>query len=557
MHRKMLMDNIKKQAGTLGKALLEGSMNAVEAGCSRLNVSFGIHQETNVATLILDDDGRGIVDKEELIQHFETFGTPHEEHEAGPWKKFRIGRGQLFAFGKNVWRTATFEMEVDINERGLKYTLREGLPFHQGCRIEIELYENPIPSWYSTEGKFREAYQKQVKYFETEIYYNGEMINTPPSSCKWDHEDEFGYYTFLKTGALDIELYNIGAYVCEMSAMSYGICGTVVTKKQLDLNSARNQVISTCPVYAHVKDIIKQNRVKRRHSTKRRNFNTHERQSALMDLLVGDETYDSLKSLKLVATAQGKLLSLEEIRKSRLNWTFAPYGDRRADKLMETEQAIVFDEAILERLNYPTNDEHRNFFNWLFEAEELENGRIPNGWESKPILYQDFDELVRGIRDDYTTIPQSKWTKTEKRVMRLLQNGNCWDGRVLRLGMSDTADAWTDGQTYITINRDRLRMVYWTYGSSLRKLMSLLCHEMAHDDDSRGTHHHGPEFYERYYDIVHRQEHCPMDIGYGMYQKLKDAQIQEKIDAELAKRQKAKEKREKKISGSSIAASSK
>ena len=54
MHDKLLLDVIKKQAGSVQKAVLEGAMNSIEAGASRVEVSV---EPTQIR---INDDGRGL-----------------------------------------------------------------------------------------------------------------------------------------------------------------------------------------------------------------------------------------------------------------------------------------------------------------------------------------------------------------------------------------------------------------------------------------------------------------------------------------------------------------
>ena len=155
-HEKLLIDVIKRQAGSLKKAILEGTMNSVEAGATEIDINFMAERSSleqleaknpSPALLSIYDDGIGIQTKEELVKHFETFGQPHEANENVIWKQFRMGRGQMFAFGKNNWRTSTFQMMVDVDNMELDYHFEDGHEFVNGCNIDIELYKNPLDNW--------------------------------------------------------------------------------------------------------------------------------------------------------------------------------------------------------------------------------------------------------------------------------------------------------------------------------------------------------------------------------------------------------------------------
>jgi hypothetical protein len=152
MHPKLLLDVIERQAGTLDKAILEGGMNGIEA-INALEMNGGVCKDKKIyitydigekSIITIQDFGKGLTTKEEIENFFETFGTPHDENEHKIYAQFRMGRGQMFSFGKNVWRTGTFELTVDILNDGLDWKLKENLPFVDGCHITLELYNSGL-----------------------------------------------------------------------------------------------------------------------------------------------------------------------------------------------------------------------------------------------------------------------------------------------------------------------------------------------------------------------------------------------------------------------------
>jgi hypothetical protein len=571
MHPKLLMDTIKRQAGTLQKANLEGVMNALEAGSPVVRIDLVI--ENGKARLSIHDDGIGIETKEELIAHFETFGTPHDESENTTWKQFRMGRGQMFAFGKNVWRTATFMMVVDIDNKGLTYELTENLPYVKGCQIDIELYRNPIGYSHNSIKQYKECIQKQVRFMEGQILFNNEQINTPASQCKWDFEDKNSYYMF-NTG-MDFKVYNLGAYVMDAPLSQTGMMGIVVSKKQVKVNFARNDVQHDCPVYyGHmadsnkldenenpiqkhfdgIYDIVKKNRIKKTRQ-KRRTLDNWERQATLTELRDGGQPLVKVKTLALIRTAQGKHVSLDFVRKNRQQWCFAPFGSDLADRLMEREQAICFDEAILDAMDY--DGPPSLFFTCLTgvgEEYSYQSGYRDNDWKTIERLHVDFKDISSGISDSYSTLPDKKLTTVERRIIKVLNSYHCWKGRVINLGYSERANAWTNGSTYITIDRSFLKRLSVTWARHTNKLMTLLAHEMAHDDDSRGTHIHGPEFYENMCRIL-RSDDSPTIHNCDFNKRMEKSKIDEKQGKILAQQERAKAKQDKKLGLDKIAAS--
>jgi hypothetical protein len=219
-------------------------------------------------------------------------------------------------------------------------------------------------------------------------------------------------------------------------------------------------------------------------------------------------------------------------------WCFAPMGDRFADRLMEREQALCIDENIMESLGY--DGIKSRFFTWLTGNENREvYGQ--DEWENVAILYADFDEMSSGIKDSYETIPAKKYAPTERRIINVLQKQDCWAGRQILLGYSDTAIGWTNGSTYICIDRNWLKKRSVTWGEDIKKIQMLLCHEMAHDDDSRGTHIHGPEFYENQIRYMERP-YSPISYCGEFRRKMENSKVEEKRAKEVIRQQKAEQK---------------
>lgn len=527
MHENLLFETIKRQAGTLQKAYLEGCMNAVEAGASQVITGL-IKNPENIDQMVLfiNDNGRGIQNLKEVEEYFETFGQPHDSSiENVIWKQFRMGRGQLFAFGRNVWRTSTYRFTVDIKEWGLDWQLETDLEPIQGCLISVYLYENPL-KWESMD-RFMASCQKQVRYFENEILFNGKMINTPPSSIKWEYEDDHCCAMFDKQSSLlDLTFYNLGAYVMDKANSKFGVGGVVISKKKMDVNFARNDILSSCPVYQRIQEtILKHRKKQRRNVSARRSLTDAERIVALDDLSTGLENYEEIKNLRLVRTAQGKFVSLEDLRKSRLPWSFAPQGNRRADKLMEAHRAIFLDESIKSELNFSGKDKDFLFYITGSHAK----------FKSTISKFASFSVIAGELNDSYVIIPWENLTMTEKNLCRTLENCNGVDRRIC-IGFSDSANAWTDGRTYICFNREWLDGLSWSWSRNTYKLFHVLCHELAHDENTCGTHTHGPEFYEKYYEIMNGGD-CPMADLPDFYGKRKDA-------SDNAKRIKEKEQHE-------------
>lgn len=554
MHKELLTSVIKQQAGSFDKSVLELNMNAIEAGSKRVDNKFFV--EDGKAYFEVTDDGKGITSKEEIEKFFATFGTPHSKSENKIWAKFRMGRGQAFSYGKNVWRTATFKMTVDINNWGLEYDLEENLPFMQGCHISIELYENPLKYQYTSVEKLAECIQKQIEFMDTPVYFNGQKISTNPKDLKWTQEDENAYYLFGV--GTNLAIYNLGAFVRTRETYDIGVCGIVVSKKQLEVNFARNDIMSTCPVWREILYVVRDNKAKKVRKEHNR-LSYQEKQSIISDIRDGAQEWDTVKNISLISTSQRKMLSPYQILSMKSKWTFAESGNRQADKLMERGSTICIDSSILNVLRYRGRE--AEFFTWLF-GETYANDFISyrreeayNNLKRIEQLYSPLDKLVEKMDSRYELISYDKWTLVEKRILKTLQNMHTWGGRTLLIGASGCAQAWTDGSSYIALERTWLSdKRYFSWDTEISDLFAVLTHELAHDADTAQTHIHSPEYYENFYQIVMDKSESPMANIAKFRSRLDRMKIEQIQQKEIEKQERAIRKRNKVLGLKEVAA---
>lgn len=573
-HDKLLVDVIKRQAGTLKKAVLEGTMNSVEAGSTGIEIQFLAERSKDPknpspAFLSIRDDGLGIPTKEEVILHFETFGQPHEENEHKVYAQFRMGRGQMFAFGRNKWRTSTFQMYVDIDRMGLDYFLTENMPFVSGCNIDIELYKNPLDNYtISSVQSFKEEVKEQVRYVKIPVLFNGEQISVDPSILNWDYEDENAYYLFNDTSSM--KYYNLGVFVMSKSIVEDGVGGIVVSKKRLEVNFARNDIQSDCPIYQAIKKIVFENKIKKQ-TKQYTSLSDHQRINMLTDLRDGSQSFHELRGKRIFKTSQEKWISWNMIVNDSRPWCFTPSGDMSADKAMQMGVALCLDESLPNEMGYsgPLNE----FFDWIVSSH-MDNKYPPYGLKEELnklrnlFLMYDGKEKVsaRGLpklrdmfQEDYKYIEYAKMTKSERLIIDTLSHlgrydGSLWENRRIRLGVSTVASAWTDGSTYIAFDREYLRKMNLRNEGDILKLLTTGCHELAHDENTAGTHQHGPQFYEKFYEIVHRSSYDNPIYFVTQFRKAMDRKkIDDKRQEEEDKIKKAKEK----LEGKAVAADTK
>jgi len=564
-HEKLLIDVIKRQAGSLKKAILEGTMNSVEAGATEIDINFIVEKSTpeqlqeknpSPALLSIYDDGIGIQTKEELIKHFETFGQPHEANENVIWKQFRMGRGQMFAFGKNTWRTSTFKMLVDVDNMELDYHLEDGLKPINGCKIDIELYNNPLDNntiW--SVKSLKEEVKEQVRFVTIPVKFNDEIVSVAPNTLNWDYEDKHAYYKFNDTSSLKI--YNLGVFVMAKSIREAGVGGVIVSKTMLKVNFARNDVDSTCPTFQAINKVVMANKIKKA-SKSYKSLSSDERYNMLCGLRDAEELAYKYEGRRMFPLSNGKWISWKMLMKDGRKWCFAPMGNMVADKAMQSNKALCFDKEMLDELGY--DGEVDKFFDWLW-SDLLDNNYYPDEHRQKEldVLRNNFilfdgneyvsdDNNYQTVKDafneSYSYIPYSQLKKVEKRFVDTMYYLGCWEDRQIKIGISDVADAWTDGASYIAFDRKWLDNISLTSVSGLLKLFTAGCHELAHDNNSAGTHVHGPEFYEKYYEITQKNHyHNPL---YYIH-KFKDSMARAKANERREKEEKKRKEQQKEL----------
>jgi hypothetical protein len=233
MDPNLLVSVIKSQAGTLSKALLEGVMNSIDAGATRVDLTLS---QTGFE---IADNGKGFRTEADIRNWFGRFGTPHQDGDA-MFGRFRMGRGQMMAYAATCWRSGAFRMSVDIEARGLTYELEVLDAPVKGCIISGRLYREL--SEYKLTDTLTEL-RKFVAFAPRPVYVNGELYGAPASRLKtWTFEDEDAFYRVVHE-ATELQVYNQGVFVEDMGTWRIGMGGIVVSKKRLEVNFARNSVM--------------------------------------------------------------------------------------------------------------------------------------------------------------------------------------------------------------------------------------------------------------------------------------------------------------------------
>lgn len=510
VHPAILHSIIHAQAGSLPKALLEGVMNAVDAGAKKCDITIDCHG------FIVADNGTGFADRAAIENYFEQFGTPHQQGDA-TYGRFRMGRGQLMAFAETIWETGEFRMEVDIKHKGMDYTLATGLKKQKGCKITGKLYA-PL-STYDLNSLINE-FESMVYYTEIPVKLNGRVISRHPAKQKWDLETDEAYIKLAASG--DLKVYNLGVLVRGYGAYRFGMSGTVVSKKQLQVNFARNDILEhQCDVWRQIrKDItgIAKTRV-----AKKTTLTDGEREFLARQILSdcqvlamqpGYQHSDQQMALRqkylesrVIETAAKTNITLSAfIASAKVSLACSKKG-QLAERLHRSKVAVVVSSVTLDRFNVCT-------------LEELVQKLMPLSYSGGPAVV-DFDTLSLGYAGSNRIVPSSDVKPDVALVVRALtyvkdhlesalkdwradsdERGVGRFNRDIVVGVSDQAQAWTDARSYIAVEQRYLAKVGKSGFAGWSRLFALMLHEYLHDDSDAMDHEHPPEFFEAFEDFM-------------------------------------------------------
>jgi hypothetical protein len=549
----------KAQGGSLEKALLEGAMNCEDAGATGMRFIVGKDK------IQIIDDGKGM-NRREIEEYFEVIGAEHEMDDDGyssdaKFGTFRMGRGQLFVYGKNTWRTGTHEMTIDMKKDGVEYDLVDGyedgdgkvtpLKEYNGCAITIELYDtldNRAMRY------LRDRFKELVQYMDIPVWYKDDnmaeeaVINTPPKDCTWTHEtDEF--YIATKNNSRELLLYQQGVFVERIFTSTYGVGGVAVSKKPLKLNLSRNAVIrGECPRWKRLDEYLKSLGDEKLKDSKNKNPNEDER-FAIAERIMDPCSYGhgGYKGIRFLRDVNGKCWSPQMIKAATRRFeltaggemliSVGAVGDNLGCRIMDFKKAIVFDQDIL--------DQHGLDLEGLKEIitkvqcslrDELKTiplEKIDASFKDKAKVLQDRDlnkgqkifceimsrvgeeivrEMVRiaddGDEEDYYI---ASWEKVRKRLRRITIGE--WKGTA----------AFTDGSSFIAFDKNYVA----EKGFGLRQwpeYLVVLVHEYCHEDsDMDDSHNHTFEFYEKFHELMHKAYKFQAAMGTAFLKKSQSA----------------------------------
>ncbi|ELF6204798.1 TPA: ATP-binding protein [Pseudomonas putida] len=517
---------IYSQAGSIGKAIIELLMNSVDANASSVQLS--LSREGFVCC----DDGHGFASRQDVVRYFGRFGTPHSDGDA-VYGRFRLGRGQIMAHAKTVWRSTAWLMTVDTRTMGYHYDLEDMDAALPGCEISGEWYERLTDIELMTAAQ---EVRDLVRYTRVHVVLNGQLITRDPRAERWDAEDEFAWYRVKADGAVSI--YNLGVLVRHDPGHTWGAGGLIVSKQAIGLNVSRTEILrKTCKIWKSIaKNFGKMaDQMAARLGDHRKTEARRER--CARALLAGEAGMNNAYSKEEVVTLlPGKRhVSLAEfLRKCRYSHNKQQGGQfavvdsaldvPKGEAIAREGIAVIVHPATLDRfgcynaqdlvdcigrihVNLRRDIEQTGSNFWgltsLYVPRLIAFSTLRDAFVERTSIVTEADALDRETRRAWTAL---RWCLQRYGALctgaRATRGGHTRGGKTLHilLGSSNAAEAWTDGSSYIAIDVTIVRRLKSSPMRTASYIFSLMEHEIAHESDSLDC-GHDEAFYQRFHDL--------------------------------------------------------
>jgi hypothetical protein len=286
-------------------------------------------------------------------------------------------------------------------------------------------------------------------------------------------------------------------------------------------------VQSVCPVFRKISDRIKKEAGTT--AAKKTKLTDAERDMLVRQFLSGEIDVTAGAKLRAITDVFGRSWPVDKLTQLGHKFSNRLVVAERGDQLIETAQrrgiAFSVDEATLERFGATDG---KAFIKRLAEcARRVENNdtdtRDWNARSKLSILARDLeretivverDDLKAFISDEHIALENNEITPEFKLMLAAVSRGyqqllvalnraqyedRRFEHRDIRLGRSESALAWTDGQRTIWIDLEHARLLRRGYRGAYQ-IASTLLHEMLHEGPDTGTHQHDFAFYQAYHD---------------------------------------------------------
>jgi hypothetical protein len=415
----------------------------------------------------------------------------------------------MFSFGINTWQTGHFTMVVDIKGKGLDYSLKEEKKVTLGCHIKGQLYD-AMPA-YQLQDCITEL-KKFIQYVEIPVSVNGTVVSKKPEDQKWDLVTDDAYIKLNNSSSLAV--YNLGVLVRDYGSYLLGSGGVVVSRKQLEVNFARNDILQhSCKVWGRVREHVRT--ISGAKVAKKASLTDSERQF-LADQLTSSTDLDwknwsSLVSAYTVPTASSRHGTVKQMLDASVVVLVPPAYKRLGERLHRAKAFFGVTEDTLARFN--ASDVHSMLSTLASKSPYSRD--IP--------VIGNFEDFLKTHKAGYQTLGDQELKPFELLAIKTLRNAHSrffpqWFDKLkgadyapvarhLWVGSSDSALAWTNGTDTIHLEQRFLSKQAKKGLNGWHRIATVLLHEYCHPEPDMDGHEHDQNFFERFEELA-TQEAC-------------------------------------------------
>lgn len=472
MTPRLAMQTIRDQASDVVDGWREGWQNAADSPGSDT-----VQMETDASRTVISDNGDGLDLNDEAAQNLLTdLGETSKEGDEDTIGQFGVGKGQIWAKARVTMMSGDVALHFDIKNWGLEYDKTDLEQPVDGLTVVMDHYTDEVPDPDSRKWKkYKERMEKRFKYMsatqDVKGFLNGKLItgDDPKAAVdKYKHrrvrETDDAIFAVAHNADDEIAVYSNGIFVKDIDGE--GLTGVIVSKSNLDLNFARNDIKSGSDIWNRITDDLHGIRKDILDEVPDTNLNQASRE-AIADMMMEDgEQFDDTPVFRMTS---GDKVSLEEIKESG-GVGFAPTDNPFADKLIERGY-IILDQ----------NDDAVQSLDYARQNDKVDT-------PSQHDIHSLAEEL--GLNEGYDEVHDTELTAYQRRRLNVAREMADRLGirREIVWGSDDAAAAWTDGENKIWLTESVFESnmtEIW-----LPKLYRTLVHEWAHDGESKGCSGH-------------------------------------------------------------------
>jgi len=306
--------------------------------------------------------------------------------------------------------------------------------------------------------------------------------------------------------------------------------GVIVVKNSLQINFARNQIIRTCKRWKTIEALLTETGIE---ETKQKvKLGDSEARSFLSRYAGGEGiSYRDFRSVACIPDSNGKMWSVDAIQRlcnagsdktrilrgplGEVRIGFEPRGSRVGDKVMQMRKALVLDQVNIDMMGCKKPQEVIDLITGKFKPNQDAKVYVSHSTFSGKLSLCDPKTLLESQDTEHRLLDVGVLTPREKDFLNALR-GAQWrlenatnsrpkpyeQFRKLAVGESATNNGWTDGSTYVAINRQFIKDLNLGMERDWYAAVLLLTHEDCHGEPDTDAHQHGPEFYENFHDLT-------------------------------------------------------